>query len=279
MTPALSVIIPANNEAGYIEPCLKALIAQDWPGEGQRGEIIVAANGCIDDTVGLAQECTEAAADAGWDLIVLDIAEGNKSNALNRADASARGDMRVYLDADVICDVDLIGALYQVLDRPKPAYASGTMRVAPGKSWITRHYREIWTRLPFMTHGVQGAGLFSVNASGRTRWASFPPIIADDTYARVSFAPHERHSVAPTFLWPLPEGWTNLVKARRRQDAGTVEMHEKYPAMMVNETKPAISTGEVLRLGAKYPVSFAVYAAVKLAVRVNGHSRAWTRGR
>ena len=48
----ISVIIPANNEAGFIGPCLDALLAQDTT---RAAEVIVAANGCTDDTVAIAQ--------------------------------------------------------------------------------------------------------------------------------------------------------------------------------------------------------------------------------
>ncbi|MEL6478888.1 MAG: glycosyltransferase, partial [Pseudomonadota bacterium] len=71
----LSVIIPANNEAGYIEPCLDALLAQD-PAPPVPVEIIIAANACTDDTVAIARSYAARAEARGWRLEVLDIAEG-----------------------------------------------------------------------------------------------------------------------------------------------------------------------------------------------------------
>ena len=142
----------------------------------------------------------------GWRLEVLDIAEGGKPNALNLADAQAVGDMRVYLDADVVMSPPLLEQLAQVLTRDDPAYASGKMVVAPAESWITRAYGRIWTRLPFMAEGVPGAGLFAVNAAGRARWGEFPPIISDDTFVRLQFTPGERIGVEAPYSWPLPEG-------------------------------------------------------------------------
>ena len=52
MSTACSVLIPAHNEAGYIGPCLEALLASD-PVDAAI-EVIVMANGCSDDTVALA---------------------------------------------------------------------------------------------------------------------------------------------------------------------------------------------------------------------------------
>ena len=84
----LSVLIPANNEEGYIGPCLDALLAQQGPGlDGM--EAIVAANACTDTTVALARGYADRFAARGWRIEVLDIAEGGKPNALDHADAAA----------------------------------------------------------------------------------------------------------------------------------------------------------------------------------------------
>lgn len=275
----LSVIIPANNEAGYIENCLESLIGQYWPSSEIGREIIVAANGCTDNTVPLAHSYITKAARAGWDLVILDIADGSKINALNEADEISKGSIRAYIDADIVCDNDLIYSLVRVLDKHEPAYATGEMKIAPAKTWVSQNYAKIWEKLPFMTQGAQGAGLFAVNATGRARWGAFPAIISDDTFVRVLFKPEERYSVSAGFYWPLPEGWSNLVKVRRRQDAGMAEMHEKYPEIMANEAKCAPPTGRIGQLAIRYPISFLTYLAVKLAVRFGGSQSGWARGR
>ena len=274
-----SVIIPANNEAAYIGPCLGALLAQNSPIGGEGGEIIVAANGCTDDTVALAQAFSDQANSIGWRLSVLEIDKGDKAGALNRADALASAPNRIYLDADVICDPDLIASLLQALDQIHPIYASGVMRISPAKSWFTRRYADIWRRTSFMADGIQGAGLFAVNAAGRSRWGEFPAIISDDTFVRISFQPKERIGVAAGYTWPLPEGWRNLVKVRRRQDAGIREIHRKYPELVSNEGKSKMGASWMIRIALRHPIAFAVYAAVKLAVKLNRGDDAWTRGR
>ena len=199
----ISIVIPANNEERYIGACLDGLVAQDTD---RAAQVIVAANACRDGTVEIARGFADRFIAKGWRLEVLDIAQGGKPNALNLADAKAVGDMRVYLDADVVMSPPLLEQLAQVLTRDDPAYASGKMVVAPAESWITRAYGRIWTRLPFMAEGVPGAGLFAVNAAGRARWGEFPPIISDDTFVRLQFTPGERIGVEAPYSWPLPEG-------------------------------------------------------------------------
>lgn len=289
LPPSLTVIIPANNEEAYIGPCLEAVIASTFsdapatpdedPGAPRR-EIIVAANGCTDATVPLARRHIPAAAAAGWRLVVLDLPAPGKLGALNAADRAAQGSARVYLDADIVVSPPLMAALRTALDRPTPVYASGSLTIPRARSWVTRAYSRIWLRVPFMTDCVPGCGVFAVNAAGRARWGDFPAIIADDTFVRLSFAPEERITVPAPFSFPMIEGFSRLVRVRRRQDAGVTEVAEKFPALMANEDKPAFGPGRLARLAASDPVGLAVYLSVAVAVRLGrGRTQTWSRGR
>lgn len=271
----ISVIIPANNEEAYIGNCLEAVLAQVTE---QAAEVIVSANACTDATAEIAISYSQRFADRGWLLTVLDSEIGGKPGALNRADEVATGDIKVYLDADVVMSPQLLNELAKVLNRPDPAYASGALTVTRAKSWITRAYGRIWTRLPFMTNGVPGAGLFAVNAAGRKRWDQFPQIISDDTFVRLQFTPKERLPAEAPYYWPLVEGFTALVRVRRRQDAGVSELARLYPGILDREGKDRLTAGYLARLALTDPVGFGVYVAVSLAVR-RRNSGEWSRGR
>ncbi len=92
----LSVVIPANNEALWIGGCLDALLAQTFSSRPPPEiEVIVAANGCSDDTVALANARADGFSARGWRFETLDISEGSKPSALNLGDAAASGDMHV----------------------------------------------------------------------------------------------------------------------------------------------------------------------------------------
>ncbi|MEM7731338.1 MAG: glycosyltransferase family 2 protein [Pseudomonadota bacterium] len=274
----VSVIIPANNEEGYIGPCLEAL--RDQQMGPLQGEVIVAANACVDDTVAMAKHARAGLDASGWILRVLDLPGPGKVAALNAADPEAQGDVLIYLDADVVIAPDMIAALHAELAAPEPRYASGVLHVARAESWVTRCFATTWQRLPFMVTNVQGAGLFAVNRPGRARWGAFPDIIADDAYVRLLFAPEERVRVRPAYVWPLVEGFADLVRVRRRQDAGVRELALKFPGIMVNESKPPMRLSDHLRLLARVPVSYVVYVSVMLAVKLGPrHASGWTRGR
>ncbi|SFI50543.1 glycosyltransferase [Albimonas pacifica] len=278
--PALGVIIPANDEEDHIGRCLAAVLAQRGLGPGAL-EVIVAANGCTDATVARARALAPDFAAKGWRLEVLDIPRGGKTHALNLGDAAATAGARAYLDADVTMDPDLLAATAKALARPGPLYVAGRLRVVRAKSWVTRRYAELWTRLPFMRPGsAPGAGFFAVNAAGRARWGDFPAIISDDSFVRWRFAPAERLELPAGYDWPMVEGFAGLVRVRRRQDAGMRELQRLHPELAANEGKAAMRRADHLRLLAAAPVSYAVYVAVSLAVRLGGRDGAeWSRGR
>ncbi len=276
--PKLSIIIPANNEERFIGRCLEALLAQDEAAQGV--EVIVAANGCTDQTVPLAQGYADRFAARSWELTVLDIPDGGKLMALNTTDEMAKGADRAYLDADVICSPPLVGQVQAALATDAAIYVTGRLQVARAKSAVTRAYARLWSRLPFMKDGAAaGAGLFAVNAAGRARWDKFPKIISDDTYVRLQFAPEERVEVSAPFTWPMVEGFANLVRVRRRQDAGVAEVYRHYPDLRRNDVKTPLGLRGLFGLFLSAPVGFLVYTSVHLIVRLSPGGPDWTRGR
>ena len=99
--PAISILIPAHDEAAYLPGCLEALLESDDPA-GLTAEVIVVANGCTDDTAAVARAHQATFAEKGWPLTVLDLRQGSKLNALNAGEDVAGGRILVYLDADVL---------------------------------------------------------------------------------------------------------------------------------------------------------------------------------
>lgn len=281
--PALSVILPACNEAELIGRCLDAVLASEWPdGNPATGvEIVVAANGCTDDTAAIAEGRRGLIETRGWALTVLDLPDGGKLGALNAAEAEAQGDVLVYLDADVIVSPPLLSQLYGALSRGTPGYASGRVRIATARSRATRAYRRIYRKVPFITHGVPGCGLFAINREGRARWGDWPDIISDDTFARLNFAPTERIGVPARYAWPLVEGFGNLVRVRRRQNRGVDEIAQRFPELLENDDKPRLSRTRSAAIALRDPFGFAIYAGVALAVRLSSRSgnNQWLRGR
>lgn len=278
MSVVVSIIIPANNEAGYIGQCLAMVLDSD-PVPGHAIELIVVANGCTDTTVAIVERYDAAARERGWKLKVLDLPEGSKIKALNAGDAVAIGRYRIYLDADVRVSRPLLGQIVDALNTDAACYATGTPQIVPPDSRLTRLYARFWRQVPFNQSAAPGFGLFAVNASGRARWAKFPDVIADDTFVRLQFTPAERVQVAAEYTWPMVEGLAQLVRVRRRQDKGTAQIAARYPDLLRNEAK---ERHDIVKLAKADPVGFAVYAFVALLVRMGkpfAHRQGWSRGR
>lgn len=273
----LAVIIPACNEEAFIGRCLSAVLGQT--SAVGRLQIIVAMNACNDGTKEIVQEFVPRARALGW-VLVCDISESpGKIEALNRADMLVDAPIRIYLDADVICNPELLSQIRVALDRTEPRYATGTLEVSPARSWITRSYAKFWKQLPFVQGGTVGAGMFAVNAAGRKRWGVFPSIISDDTFVRRNFVSSERIEVQARYYWPMVEGLSNLVTVRRRQDAGVTEVYRLFPALRKNEAKIQLRSLELVRLTLSNPVGFVVYLLVHLLVRLGPSVTDWSRGR
>ncbi|WP_405404632.1 glycosyltransferase [Paracoccus sp. Ld10] len=274
----ISVILPAHQEADRIGPCLRALRDQRLV-PGVSHQIVVVANGCTDATAQLARDALPELTTAGWRVVVMETAVGNKIAALNMGDATATGGMRIYLDADVVVGPDMIVALHAALSGMGARYAGAKLTVPPARSLLSRAYARFWQRLPFVATGVTGAGLFAMNAEGRARWDQFPQIISDDGFARLNFAPGERSRVEIPYSWPITEGFFRLIRVRRRQDAGTAQLADLYPDLHRNASGDRPSMRGMLRIGLTDPAGFVVYAAVTVAVRLRRPSQGWDRGR
>jgi glycosyltransferase involved in cell wall biosynthesis len=278
MSVACSILIPAHNEVGYIEPCLEALLASNETGADV--EVIVMANGCRDATVAHANAFLDRFAAKGWPLTVLDLTEGGKMAALNTGDSTAQHGARIYVDADVVVSPMLVTQLSEVLDAPEVRYASGGPVLVASGSMFTRVYARFWANAPFFTHGVPGCGVFAVNSAGRKRWGDFPDIISDDTFVRLSFAPSERFLVPAPYDWPMIQEAGPLVRVRRRQDIGVAEVKERYPELWENHDAAPLDAPPLWRRALRDPIGFAAFAAVALAVRLPHRAQErWARGR
>lgn len=277
MWHVLSVIIPASNEAGHIGACLSALFASDPVPGG--AEVVVVANGCRDDTVDRARAALPQAEAAGWGLRVVELVQGGKIGALNAGDAAAQGDIRAYLDADVRVSPPLMAQLVLALSGSAPRYASGRAVIPRAQSAVTRAYARFWQGLPFARSEAPGYGLFAVNSAGRARWGAFPQLISDDTFVRLQFAPGERVGCPAPYQWPMVEGFAALVRVRRRQDAGVVEIARSFPELMLREGKARPGGAHLLRMVLADLPGFVAYATVSVAVRLRRDDGGWVRGR
>ncbi|WP_369140396.1 glycosyltransferase [Modestobacter versicolor] len=210
-----SVVVPAHDESQVIDRCLTALLARSEPGEF---DVVVVANGCSDDTAARA-------AAHGPDVRVLDLPAAGKTGALNAGDAAATGFPRIYLDADVELSTEAARAMAREL-RAGPALVAGARPVPDltGCSRWVRWYYDVWLALPVLNDRYVGSGVFAVSEAGHRRLAPFPPVVADDLYARRVFDPAERVTTEPGFTLHPSRRLPALVDRLVRVRAGNVQL-------------------------------------------------------
>ena len=116
--PALSLIVAAHDEGPVIAAKVENTLALDYPRE--RLEVIVACDGCTDETAARARE-------AGADL-VLELPRGGKIRAQDAAVQRARGEIVAFSDANALWEPDAAQALVRAFDDPRVGYACGQVR-------------------------------------------------------------------------------------------------------------------------------------------------------
>lgn len=283
---AFTVIIPAHNEARVIARCLDTLLADAPPSHAM--QIIVAANGCNDQTATIARS-------AAPEAMVIELAEGSKPKALNAARAIARHDICLFIDADVQCSYPSAAALAQALTEPGVMAASPAIKLDLSRSSaLVRSYYRVWLALPYVTDRMVGSGCFGLSKAALDQLGDFPEIIGDDIWIRSQFDRDQRRSVDRTssgapafFLVSPPRSLLDQIRveARRRIGNGQVDALLSSDGAKANHRNPH-SRSDIMaarKRGASW-VDIAIYALAKFAViartkwsRWRGNAHRWER--
>lgn len=127
-----SFIVPFHSNLGCLAQCLAAL--RPLP---QDSEIIVAADGARED-------CGPIAASHGARLVVVDGGPRGPAAARNAAAAAARGEILVFVDADVVVSRLGLARLTQIFSlRPGVAAAFGAYDEQPAEPGFISQYKNL----------------------------------------------------------------------------------------------------------------------------------------
>jgi glycosyltransferase involved in cell wall biosynthesis len=205
----LSVIIPAYNEEAGIGRVLGELTQS--PDAGPDIEILVAPNGCTDNTADVAHV---------YGVRVVQVSTASKTAALNAADAEVTG-ARVYLDADIIAAPQLIRALGEALSERGVHAAVPRAEVdLTGSSLPVRAFYAVHARLPVFSGRLFGRGCIALSAEARARFAEFPNIIADDMFLDAIVHSSEKREIDAVVRVPAPRRLADLIRRVARARAG-----------------------------------------------------------
>ena len=123
ITPSVSVLVAARNEAEVIAKKVDNLLGLDYPVD--RIEIVVASDGSEDATV------ARAGARADPRVRVLDLARLGKAGALNAAAAAASGEVLVLTDANSMLEPGALRALVAPFADAEVGGVAGDQRYLP----------------------------------------------------------------------------------------------------------------------------------------------------
>ena len=247
VTPPVSLIIAAHDEASVIERRVRNALETEYPRELL--EVIVTSDGSSDETVHLAQ-------DAGADL-VLDLSRRGKVEAQNAAVDRARGEILAFSDANSFWQPDALRLLVAALADEGVGYVCGQVRFTDegGQSQEGAYWRyEMWIR------GHESA-LASVTAGNGAIYA-----VRRAAYARVD--PRVSHDLSlPSRL--VREGWraVDVDDARATEKmVPTVEGEWVRKRRMMAHAWPMVVTGGLLDPRG-YPPAYAAMILSHRALR------------
>jgi cellulose synthase/poly-beta-1,6-N-acetylglucosamine synthase-like glycosyltransferase len=171
--PEIDLIIPAHNEADVIAAKLESVLANGY--HHAKLHVIVACDGCTDDTVKVAQS-------TGADL-VLDLPRGGKAAAINEAVAQGHSPILAFSDANALLLTGALEHLVKPFADSRVGAVAGEQRIsrdtgAEGPYWRYESYLKRCEALFGSAAGSDG----SIHALRRDAFRPLPTdrIIMDD---------------------------------------------------------------------------------------------------
>lgn len=121
----ISVVMPAHNEHGYLEPAVKAVVT-GLRDRGLEFEVVIAENGSVD---GSAEEA-DRLAEVLDEVVAVHLPGADYGSALRAGFLASHGEIVVNFDVDFV-DLDFLDRAMALLGEPTVALVVGSKR-APG---------------------------------------------------------------------------------------------------------------------------------------------------
>jgi glycosyltransferase involved in cell wall biosynthesis len=175
--PSISIIVAAHDEQAVIAEKVGNVLALDYPRELL--EVIVACDGCADQTAELARR-------AGADL-VLELPRGGKIRAQDAAVERARGELVAFSDANSLWEPDAARALAGAFADPRVGYACGRVAFVQAASGRDGSNQEgVYWRYELAVRALESrlssvtAGNGAIYATRRETYLVVDPVMGHD---------------------------------------------------------------------------------------------------
>lgn len=131
--PFVSVIVPVYNGAKFLPACLDALFASDYP----KFEVIVVDDGSTDGSAEISQT-------KGANVIPSERRQSGPAAARNLAAKIAKGDILLFVDADVVVKTDTFSKVANAFQtQPEISALFGSYDDAPGEKNFLSQYKNL----------------------------------------------------------------------------------------------------------------------------------------
>ena len=131
--PTVAIVMPAHDEADHIVQKIRNLAALDYP--AHRLRILIACDGCGDDTVALCHATLAEPGCSHLDAAVIDFAENRgKVAVVNDAVAMATAEILVMTDVSAMLPADALRRATGHFADPRVGAAGGTYRIRHSSS-------------------------------------------------------------------------------------------------------------------------------------------------
>ena len=271
--PAIAIVMPAHDEAAMIAQKLRNLAALDYPRDRLR--VILACDGCTDDTVALARAALADPACAGLDVEIRDLwPNRGKVAVLNATIATVSESVVALTDVSALLPPDALRRAAAHFADPSLGAVGGTYLLdAPGSAGEQRYWA--FQRAVKRGEAALGAPLGMHGAFWAFRRAAFLPLpadtINDDFILPMGmFLRSWRLAYDTTIGVREAEQSDPALEARRRRRiaAGNAQQLLRLPGLLHPRhggVALAFASGKALRVVMPFLLLLAVAGAVTLA--------------
>jgi glycosyltransferase involved in cell wall biosynthesis len=131
--PLISIIVPVYNGETFLDRCLDALFASDY----QSFEVIVVDDGSTDDSAEISRK-------KGAVVLSSERRQSGPAAARNLAAKTARGEILLFVDADVVIENDTVSKVAAAFERqPEISALFGSYDDAPAEQNFLSQYRNL----------------------------------------------------------------------------------------------------------------------------------------
>ena len=133
-----SIIVPAKNEEGNLEPLIERI-----PHLGENCEIIIACGTSQDRTLEVANSISKQ----DFEITVIEQSENGKANAVWEALDICKGDVVAILDADISVEPEKLTDFFEIIELDRADFVNGTRLIYSMEKGAMRFLNVLGNRL------------------------------------------------------------------------------------------------------------------------------------